>query len=414
MRAGMPGCFARMSRGILLGSIILMAFGCGGGGVSSSGSGGTVYVSMTSGNPDSSLALPAGVPAVYPAANPNPADGIDHAWITVERVALIPGGDGNGPDPSGEPSVISGDPPGPGLVYAEIGEEIDLLDLPFGAARFLNAFEMVPAGTYGKIRLYYTDPKVHFLGAPDNTDTHPTANYHIDIHFKGGDLVIPVSTGGGVKIHHATIFFDLGKDGLKITVNPDKILMRPQVFATLGDFRYVVSGTADNVSGTPQAGTFDIATAGDRSLRVDYGGTGWHFWIDRDAHAWVDATNEQGFNALRIDTLVDVLGTFSSGGVLIADNVAITLPDSIDGTVAAGASSSSGWQSDNTFILEFIGDNVVSPMPSRTGARYDSGEPDYSLLPEEDNAIIPGVHVTARGYAVPGFGIEAFWISVGP
>jgi hypothetical protein len=399
-------------------SCLFLAAGCGGGGGGSSlsSTGGTVNVSLASVPQDSSVAPLVGTTATDSLANPMPPDGIDHVWITIHRVALIPGSDGTAPDPSGETSVPDSGSSEPGHVCGDISpqEEVDLLDLPERGVRFLNAINDVPAGTYGKIRLYYSDPKVHFVNDLDNTATHPTANYHLDIHFKGGDLVIPVTTGGAgdVIVYNVTVYFEPGKDGLKINVNPSKILMRPQVFATVGSVQYVVSGIADNVDKT--LSTFDIATAGGRSFHTmfsfDNNITKWAF-KDNETNQQVALDNNLlGIAALRDGSFVDVYGMFTGIDTLFADNVVVIFTEWIEDRVAPGDEPApSGWRSDNKFELNFPGDNVVIPMPSRAEARYDNNA-DLSQT-FSDDIIVDNTFVRARGYFVPEEGIDSFWIS---
>lgn len=398
---------------ILTIALALLLAGCSGGVTgtfSSSDSGSTVAVSLAAAPSNS-----AGVTttSVHPLKKPAPAGNIDNAWITIHRVALIPGDEGSSPDPDGEWSVEhSGPVPMSfGHVSADIAPvEVDLLNLPSGQfTRFLNAIDNVPAGTYGKIRLYYSDPKVHFVGAPDNTTVHGTANYHLDIHFVGDDLVIPVATDpdGGTGIHDVTVTFVLGKDGLKINVNPNKILMRPQVFATVGMAQYVITGIADNVD--KDLGTFDLATAGGVTYPVAYdAGTRFFF---RDSARWLPVSSSAGVPALNDDAVVDVLGNFGGGGILLADDILISFPAVAAGPVSSGTASS-GWLADNTFLVDTTLDNVVVvPMPDRSGAVYDNAVSPFGALSEA--AVVLGANVVARGYAGSG-GVEAFWISIGP
>jgi len=431
MRKGMSVLLANRNWAILLGLVAFVAAGCGGsgggGGSSLSASGGTVNVFLAGVPQDSAVAPLVGNTASDPLAEPMPPDGIDHVWITIHRVSLIPGSDGTVPDPSGETSVVDSGSPEPGHVNGDISppEEVDLLNLPVGVgAHFLNTIDNVPAGTYGKIRLYYSDPKVHFVDADDNTATHPTANYHLDIHFKGGDLVIPVTTGseGGVIVHDVTVYFELGKDGLKINVNPSKILMRPQVFATVGTVQYLVSGIADNVNNPPE--TFDVLTDGGRSFHImfslDNNVTKWAFKDNETKQQVALDNNLLGIAALRdgplVDdgSLVDVFGMFTGIDTLFADKVVIIFTEAISGSVVPGDEPPpSGWQIGDTFELNFPGDNVVIPMPSRTEARYDNNaDLDQTFT---DNIITQGTSVKARGYLIPDTPeIEAYWISIGP
>ena len=373
-------------------------------------------VSLAGVQQDSAAAPLVGTTASDPLAKPMPPDGIDQVWITIHRVSLIPGSDGTVPDPSGETSVADSGSPEAGHVNGDISppEEVDLLDLPVGVgAHFLNTIDNVPAGTYGKIRLYYSDPKVHFVDAVDNTATHPTANYHLDIHFKGGDLVIPVTTGseGGVIVHDVTVYFVQGKDGLKINVNPSKILMRPQVFATVGAVQYVVSGIADNVDKT--LGTFDVSTAGG-SFHVEYDDE--TFWSFHDSSRSIDVKSWQGISALDNTAIVDVFGLFSTSGNLLADDIHIMFPLTITDNVISG-DATSGWIDDtftDTFTLDIALDNVVYPKPNRDSAVYDNAVSPFNPL--DQSFIVQGARVTARGYPAdaPTGGVEAYWISIGP
>ena len=390
-------------------TLALVLAGCSGSGSGpSSASSDTVNVSISSSSP--AVAAPSSTLAPSGPSKPVTTATIDNAWITVYRVALLSSGpqDTNGgADPDGEWAVEGTGGTEPGMITTDITpREIDLLHLNAGvAARFLNAFEKVPAGTYHKIRLYYRDPKVYFHGDADNTAMHGTANFHLDIHFVGGNLVIPVATepAGGVRIHNVSILFVLGKDGLKITVNPNKILMRPQVFARVSTAEYLLTGAADNVD--KGLGTFDISTPGGRSFRVEYDSeTAWFF---RDPDRWVMTGDANGISALRGGATVDVIGLFDVGKVFQASTVLVTLPHAVPGVVHLG------WNdSDNTFTLRFAGDNLVIPMPDRASANYDNAVFPFALLTEA--AIVDNAAVTARGFFVEGVGIEAYWISIGP
>ena len=393
---------------VLLGFLFLVN-GCGG----SAGQGGGTSTNAVNVSLVASSVAPAAPVTTGSTAAPSrlaPPQNIDHAWITVHRIALLPANPleaASNPDPDGEIVAESDGGPIGGMVASDVPPtEVDLLNLPAGqAARFLNAIGDVPAGRYHKIRLYYTDPKVHFDGDADNTAMHATAHFHLDIHFVGGDLVIPVGTdpNGGVKVHNVSVVFVLGKDGLKINVNPSKILMRPQVFASVSEVEYVLSGVADNVDSG--LGTFDISTLGGRSFHVGYDSeTGWFF---RDPDRWVKTGDANGISALRNGVSVDAIGLFDIGGDFRASDVLVTLPDVVTGKVYHG------WNiSDNTFTLRFAGDNVVFPMPDRASANYDNAIFPYAALTEA--AITDNAVVTARGFSVTGVGTYAYWISIGP
>jgi len=406
---------------IMLALPILILAGCGGGSSGGVTAGSTVNIALASAVPNAAPndagMLAAGLSAIEPTAAIPAADNVDHVWITVRRVSLIPGNDAPGPDPNGEMAVEDASPPAAsGHISADLDppEEIDLLNLPAGGlASFLDEIPRVPAGTYGKIRLYYTDPKVHFIDAADNTVVHGTANFHLDIHFTGGKLVIPESTGDGVRLHDVIVVFVLGKDGLKITVGPNKILMRPQVFATVSTVRYVLTGAVDNVNKT--ASTFDLETEAGRIFRVAYDNdsTTWSFRESGDAPRAIAVDNQFAIAALDNGATVSAIGVFIAGGLFLADDITITFPVNRTGTVASGTPASGWIDVNDTFVLDLSIDNVVIPRPSRATARYDD---NTTLLPLDigQAAIVKGAVVTARGYAVTGVGMEAFWISVAP
>ena len=398
-------------------SVVLAACGGGGTDTSSNPSGiASLNVSLAA-----APAFPAGTSftatptAAEAAANPV-APGFDNVWVKIEKVALLPAKEGEGPDPDGE-VIATGDGPGhEGAVFSgPVDQTINLLDLPSGKniARFLNEFDGVPAGTYGKIRVYYSELWGQKEGDPERIDFHPTANSHFDVHFVNGDLVIPVEPDpdGGIRLYDVTINFV----GLKIVENKNKVLMRPQVFATVENVLYVVSGIVDNVDKT--LGTFDVSTDGGRSFHTmfsfDYYVTKWAF-KDNETKQQVSIDNNLlGIAALRDGSLVDVYGMFTAGETILADKVRIIFTDAISGSVAPGDEPPpSGWLSNDTFELSFPGDNVVIPMPSRTEARYDNNANLAQTF--TDNVITEGASVRARGYSVTGVGVDAFWISVGP
>ena len=197
-------------------SAALAACGGGGGGSTGSTSPGasgpaTVGVSIAS-----APAFPAGttfatstaspVTAAAPANSPS----FDNVFVTVTKVALIPSTGPEFPDPNGELESSSA-AEGNGFVTATLPSpvEIDLLNLSGdNAAMLLNKFTGVPAGEYSKIRVYYSSVVGHNAGPPP-TDTvfHQTANFHFDVHFVGGNLVIPVTSDpqGGIRFFSVVI-----------------------------------------------------------------------------------------------------------------------------------------------------------------------------------------------------------------
>ena len=402
---------------LLAGFLVAGCSGVGAGSSADSGSGNVVRVAVSE-----APALPGAGPSanapVALAAASSASQNIDNVWITVTKVALLPGAGTGQPDPDGETSVEDSGVAEAGHQVVSLAQPktIDLLHLPGNdIAMFLNAFDNVPAGTYGKIRLYYTDPKVHFIGDPDNTAVHPTANFHLDIHFVGGDLVIPVSTNpdGGVRIFNVVIRVVLGRDGLKVTVNPNKILIRPQVFADIDlPVSYEISGTAAAVLG---GNTFDILTADGRTFHVVAidSGMGWLFQAGQSGNR-VGVTSAQGLAALDNGSSVIAIGTFSTSDTLSADNVVVVLPDELTGAVVSGTGSD-GWLADNTFKVREASatDNVVVfPMPNRVGAFYVNlvaGRAPADNVVFGDNVVIYGVFRNSIHTEISGF-----WITIGP
>jgi hypothetical protein len=181
--------------------------------------------------------------------------------------------------------------------------------------------------------------------------------------------------------------------------------LRPQVFAEVVDAPvYIVSGVAQNVN--PADNTFDIDTPGGTIVPAAHGAA--TVWIYTDnTVAPVRKSSLAGLGAIGLDNgaFVSVIGTFSSGNVLLAREVDITFPDLLTGDVFVG------WKGDNTFDLRIpAGDNTVFPMPARTTAYYDNAV-DFGQL--NDTNITDNAAIVARGYNVTG-GIEAFWITIGP
>jgi hypothetical protein len=360
----------------------------------------------------------------------------------VEKIALIPEKDipeleRNKPSIDGEDMVEdkypdSGGGTGNGSGFVTLVPpspvRFDLLHPPKGRrlAKFLNEFEEIPAGAYGKIRVYYSRVEAELFG--DITVVfHPTANYHFDIHFVHGNLVIPVATEaaslgeGWVRLFRVKIQFV----GLKLKVigknvmNRDdwfrvKVILRPQVFAEfVPPLLYSVAGRATNVAKDGTSGDFDIHAAGHNIPAVFTEWTSWAFSENVLGNGrTVDVGQDLGIEALRDDALVDAVGEFPAGSpVLEAKEISLTFPLVVTGTITAGdTGGGSGWNLDNTFVLGPL-DNVVFPAPDRAGARYDNNANLDQIL--TDSAIVEGAQVTARGYDATG-GVEAYWISVGP
>jgi hypothetical protein len=268
-------------------------------------------------------------------------------------------------------------------------------------ATLLNKFTNVPAGEYSKIRVYYDN----VVGQPGDKLFHPTAHYHFDVHFVGGNLVIPEATApeGGIRFYSVEInvvglkYHEAGQSG--------NILLRPQVFAeVVGTPRYIVTGVADQVDHEGRA--FVVMAAND-NISVNYGSdTNWFYFDGRYVGPFV---NSAAADALRNTALVDVIGTFQ-GGDLTAEEVRITFPNARTGT------ADNVWiLGDTAFIVRSQADNdnvTVFPMPDRLGAYYDNS---LSPLPPLTYAAIDnGIQVKARGYFNAYPNLDAYWISIGP
>ena len=381
---------------------------CGGGGSSSPGtSGPAVSVSIAS-----ATSYPAGTTfatsTASPATEAPPGNSpeFDNVFVSVTKIALIPSTGPEFPDAGGELESNSPDG-GNGFVTATFSPvKIDLLNLSEdNAATLLNKFDSVPAGEYSKIRVYYDNVVGHKDGQSDTT-FHQTAHYHFDVHFVGGNLVIPVTTEiheqGGIRFY--SVFIKLV--GLKYhqAGQSGNILLRPQVFAEVTSApEYIVSGVAQNVN--PADNTFDIDTGGTIVTAV-YGSTTW-IYVDNTVVP-VNRSSQVGTflgaSGLENGARVDAIGTFTSDNVLLAREVDVTFPDLLTGEVLLG------WKVDNTFELRIPPpDNTVFPKPTRTTAYYDNGVDSTQL---SDVNIVDNAAIIARGYKVAG-GIKAYWISIG-
>jgi len=405
---------------VLLISLALAACGGSGGGSTSSTSPGVSGPAMVGVSVASATDYPAettfAVATASPAgtsAPPTPVSASDfsHVWVRVNRIALIPVDsipymERNKPNRDGELEVEDTAMSNDNFVTVGLDppKTIDLLH-PRGA-KILNRFPSVPAGEYGKIRIYYDNVVGEPTAGGDNVLFHPTGNYHLDIHFVGGNLVVPVSSdpSGGIRFFQV----DIGVVGLKIhsAGNSGKVLLRPQVFATVDSAKYLVSGVARNVNAADN--TFDIHTPGGTIVPAAYGaGTTWIYTDTVDPANKSDMVGDYlGASGLNDNAIVDVIGTFSPDNVLLAKAVDITFPDVLTGKVYVG------WKGDDTFELRPptpAGDNTVFPKPTWTTAYYDNVDNSSQLSTAniQDNAAI-----IARGYKVAG-GINAYWISIG-
>jgi hypothetical protein len=429
--------------------------GCSGGGSSSSGPSGTpgiagpASVTVNIGGGDvapsvsdipANLLSPADAGAPVPALKPVRGSYL-HVYAYVTGVAFlpkvaIPSSDLGPPTVDGEEMADRETDFDSRFVVSHLPEPlvVDLLNPPSSRqlARFLNKVE-IPAGVYGKIRVYYSKIVVVY---PDGTEklAHPTANYHFDVHFKSGDLgerddvhleydalfdthylVIPVAPNpaDGVRLWSVAIRIT----GLKIhETGKGKVILRPQVFAELAKpVKYSVTGRAENVDHVIRS--FDIRTPANRFEAFYQPTTLWAF----DDNVFDPLARKVGMDnvfaiaAFRNGAYVEAIGDFhltaSHDLLLHAQKVSLTFPDERRGVV------DNGWRAGDTFVLRSPSDNVVFPKPDRFTAYYDNAVAPFAPL--TDAAIDNNVRVKARGYNAfdPSgnpIGIDAFWISVGP
>ena len=160
---------------------------------------------------------------------------------------------------------------------------------------------------------------------------HQTANYHFDVHFVGGNLMIPGATiptspQGGIRFYSVEIdvlpglmYHEAGNSG--------NVLLRPQVFATVvGAPIYIVSGVAENVSGDD---AFDIHTPGG-TIQAKYNGGTTGDYSDNLLNNSLRFTAEArrllapGFHGPRD---VDAIGLFDDNVRLRRSDITFTFPD---------------------------------------------------------------------------------------
>jgi hypothetical protein len=415
---------------VLMISTALAACGSGGGSAGSTSPGvsgpATVSVSVASA-PD----YPAGTTLAAATASPTGTSALavtsplfDHVWVRVNRIALIPVDsipfmERNKPHQDGELEEEDTAEGNNGFVTVDLEppKTIDLLDPPSGA-KILNRFPSVPAGEYGKIRVYYDS----VVGEPtigDNVLFHPTANYHFDVHFVGGNLVVPVSSdpSGGIRFFQVTI----GVVGLKIhqAGNSGNVLLRPQVFATVESSpEYIVTGVADNVTKINYDGTFDILTIGGRTIPAAFSDTGtgttWAYSdnVLEDSQMVIGRGKAIAVPAFKNGAIVSSIGVFDTVGRLQASHITFTFPDVRIGKIF------STWSSDTSFRLNLPSDNLVYASPDKLNPLYTNFRVPPVELANGYNLIVPILDntVKARGYfpfiGGLGTGLQSFWISI--
>jgi hypothetical protein len=405
---------------------------CGGGGGStgstSPGTSGPATVSVSIASAPSYPAGTTFAPSTLSpttAAPPVNSPEFTNVFVTVTKLALIPSTGPEFPDANGELENSSADE-GNGFVTDKFSPvTIDLLNLNSStgdnAATLLNMFSGVPAGEYSKIRVYY-DNVVGRASNGDNTTFHPTANYHFDVHFVGGNLVIPVATiptspQGGIRFYSVEINV---LPGLKYhqAGKSDNILLRPQVFATVvGALEYIVSGVADNVN-VLEDGTFDILTPGGTIKALYDSGTIWAYSDNVLNNSLMVHSRDKIFAvpAFKDRAEVSAIGVFDDNMRLQASHITFTFPDFRIGKAF------STWPVDNTYFrLNLPSDNLVYALPDKTNPLYtDFRVPPVELVNGYNFIVtISDNTVKARGYAPfepvtgsQGPGLQAFWISI--
>jgi len=406
---------------LMISAALAACGGGGGGGTTSSVSGGPASVSVSVASaPDYPTGTTFAVATASPTGTSAPSvttPPFAYVWVRVNRIALIPVDsipfmERNKPHKDGELEEEDTAESNNGFVTVDLAppKTIDLLDPPSGA-KILNRFPSVPAGEYGKIRVYY-DSVVGEPKTGDNVLFHPTAHYHFDVHFVGGNLVVPVSSDppGGIRFFQVTI----GVVGLKIhqAGNSGKVLLRPQVFATVDTAKYLVSGVAQNVNAADN--TFDIHTnPGGTIVPAAYDeNTGWMYFDNTVTPIRESNLANLGARGLDNGAIVKVIGAFSSDKILLAKEVGLTFPD-----VRQGTADNVWILGDTAFIVRSLTDNVtVFPTPNRSGAYYDNltsphNTLDYTYI---DNNLL----VRARGYFDNldplTLKLRSYWISIGP
>jgi hypothetical protein len=414
-------------------SAALAACGSGGGSTGSTSPGvsgpATVSVSVASA-PDYPAGTMFASSTLSPATAAPPANSptFDNVIVTVTKLALIPSTGPEFPDANGESempnsSAEEGKSGMSGFVTTTFAPvKIDLLHPPAGdnvnVAALMNEFSEVPAGEYSKIRVYYENVVGQKEGQLD-MKFHPTANYHFDVHFVGGNLVIPESTDTqGVRFYSVVIklvglkYHQAGQSG--------NVLLRPQVFATVeGSPEYIVTGVADKVATINYDGTFDIIlTPGGRTICAAFSdlGTTWAYSdnVLQDPQMVIGRTKEIAVPAFNDNAIVSAIGVFDAGGCLQASHITFTFPVFRIGEIF------SSWSLDNTsFSLNLPSDNLVYAIPDKRNPLYTNFRvPPLELLNGYDLIIFPNLDntVKARGYAnylgSKGFGLRAFWISI--
>jgi hypothetical protein len=363
----------------------------------------------------------------------------DHAWITVHRVSLLPD-DGSAavPDPAGEGSVFdaSGEAPAvEGSVSVELSSpvELDLLNLPASSgALLLDSFPSVPAGTYRKLRLEYTNPKVHAAGAADNTAASATAHYHMDLHFTGSGLVLTEGTGSDVRVADVGVTFLPGSRGLKIEAAGGRILMRPQVFCTVTAVSYTAPGSVlpplpPPVEPPPPAeppataevrlldgsavavdgfsSTAAVATSSGATVNLAWNGATAFAWADRDfaPSRIVSVDAATGASSFQAGALVAAIGTVDGSGTFLASSITISFPAKTTGTFEPIDPA------DFSAFMLLPSGALVFPTPSVYGTYYDDAS--GAAVPSGFALLFPGASVTVRGYEDAG-ALNGWWISL--
>jgi hypothetical protein len=322
--------------------------------------------------------------------------------------------------------------PGFATITLDPPVRIDLLNPPTGrqVAWLLNKFSdvPVPAGEYSKIRVYY-DNVVGRSSNGDNTTFHPTAHYHFDVHFVGGNLVIPVAAPQAGNLPPEGIRFYsivINVVGLKYhqAGNSANVLLRPQVFAEfVPPVLYSVKGTARDVDITspsdPVSGGFKVVIGGMESVPVIFDNNTTWAYSDNVLYGsiWkiLKVPNQKAVEAFQGGAEVKVIGWFD-GGTFRGTDIMFTFPD-----VRQGTADNVWILGDTAFIVRSLTDNVtVFPKPLRTTAYYDNLANPSSWFASDQAFFYTDIdntlQIRARGYFadIEHKNLWAYWISVGP
>jgi len=221
-----------------------------------------------------------------------PNDQIQHLFVTITKITMVPADGGEGDKAEGHVTVFDAAESAP-------IEDVDLKDLS-GVAELISTAE-VPAGVYNQIRLSIEEPlMVLDETKAEYTNIHLTANSRL---FITGEFEIPAGE----------VVVALDFDGVKIveTGNGD-YTWTPQLraFVDVTLVETTSKGTIEPGSLNTDVDTFTLVLT-EGSVFVDYS----------DAEIYLDATPTDDLS-LAEGQVVEVVGVLD-GGVLTASSVRI-------------------------------------------------------------------------------------------